>query len=71
MITKKKAVPLIKFGRTIDQKKWDYSSVKRLLEIFRENGSMDGRHGSGRPRTFFGRKHGFDGGVSLLTGRAK
>ena len=32
-------------------KKYDYSSVKRLLKKFRETGSMDRGHGSGRPRT--------------------
>ena len=30
-------------------KKWNYSSVKRLLKKSREISSMDERHGSGRP----------------------
>ena len=51
MITKKKAGWITNFGRTIHPKKWDYSSVKRLFKKFKENGSMDRRHGSGHPRT--------------------
>ena len=51
MIIKKKASRLTKSVRTIQPKKYDYSSVKCLLKQFRETGSMDRRHGSGQPRT--------------------
>ena len=32
-------------------KKWDYSSVKRLIKKIKETGSTDRRPGSGRPTT--------------------
>ena len=41
------------------------------MKRFRETGSMDRGHGSGQDRTvFYGRKHGSDRRVGLLTGRA-
>ena len=33
------------------EKKWNYSSVKRLIKKFKEDGNMDRRKGSGRPRS--------------------
>ena len=40
-----------KIWKNHPSKKWDYYSVKRLMKKFRETGSMDRGHGSGRPRT--------------------
>ena len=37
---------------------------------FRETDSVDRRHGSGQPKTFYQGKHGFDRRVGLLAGRA-
>ena len=42
-----------KIWKNHSSKKWDYSSVKRLLKTFRETGSMNRRQGSGQPKTFF------------------
>ena len=50
-----------KIWKNYPSKKWDYSSVKRLLKKFRETSSYDG---------FYGRKHGFDREVGLLLGKA-
>ena len=48
---KKKSGRLTEIWKNYPSKKWDYSSVKYLWEKFREIGSMDKWHGSGRPRT--------------------
>ena len=48
---KEKSWSTYKIGKNHPSKKWDYSSVKHLLEKFRDTGSMGRRHGSGRPRT--------------------
>ena len=37
---------------------------------FRETASVNRRHGSGQPKTFYQGKHGFDRRVGLLAGRA-
>ena len=52
MITKKKKFGL-QYLENHPAKKWNYSSVKRLLKKSREISSMDERHGSGRPKTVF------------------
>ena len=53
MITKKNPGRVKKIGKNHPSKKWDYSSVKRLLKKFKETGFMDRRYGSGQPRTVF------------------
>ena len=50
---KEKTCSTYKIGKNHPSKKWNYSSVKHLLEKFRDTDSMGRRHGSGRPRTVF------------------
>ena len=45
--------PAYKIWKNHPSKKWDYSPVKRLLKKFRQVGSINKRHGSGRPRNVF------------------
>ena len=40
-----------KIWKNHPSKKWCYSSIKRILQKFRETGSMKRKHGSGRPTT--------------------
>ena len=48
---KEKSWSAYKIWKNHPSKKWDYSSVKRLLKKkISETGSMDRIHGSGRPR---------------------
>ena len=50
-LQRKKLVGIQNFEEPSISKEWNYTSVKHLLKIFREIGSMDRRHGSGQPRT--------------------
>ena len=48
---KEKSWAAYKIWKNHLSKKWDYSFVKGLLKKIIETGSIDRRHGSGRPRT--------------------
>ena len=51
MITKKKSCSADRIWKNHPSKKMDFSSINRLLQKFRETGSMERRHGSSRLRT--------------------